>query len=343
MVEQHPDAAQRSVGVRDVAALARVSPTTVSNVLSGNRPVAAATRDRVRRAIDELGYRPNLSARNLRLRRAGLIALAVPEIDVPYFAELVRLVVQAARRRGYTVLIDQTEGDPEAERFVLGGMNPGMVDGILFSPLRTDRAEFEQRRDRTPLVLLGERITGPGIDHVGIDNVAAAAAATRQLADQGRRRIAALGHQTNSGTAVLRTRGYRQALDRAGLPYDEDLVVVTRGYHRTDGAGAVRQLLERGDRPDALFCYNDLIALGALRALHEAGLRVPEDVAVVGFDDIDDGRYSIPTLSTVAPDKAGIAEAALDLLLARIADPAAGPSQLTVPYTLEVRESSQPH
>lgn len=342
MVEQQSDAEQRIVSVRDVAALARVSPTTVSNVLSGNRPVATATQDRVRQAIEELGYRPNLSARNLRLRRAGLIALAVPEIDVPYFAELVRLVVQSARRRGYTVLIDQTEGDAEAERFVLGGMNPGMVDGILFSPLRTDRAEFEQRRDRTPLVLLGERITGRGIDHVGIDNVAAAAEATRHLAEQGRRRIAALGHQNRSGTAALRTEGYRQALDEAGLPYEEDLVVVTRGYHRTDGAGAVRHLLGHGEPPDALFCYNDLIALGALRALHEAGLRVPEDVAVVGFDDIDDGRYSTPTLSTVAPDKAGIAEASLDLLLARISDPAAEPSQLTVPYTLEVRESSRP-
>ncbi|MFC7618941.1 LacI family DNA-binding transcriptional regulator [Microlunatus sp. GCM10028923] len=342
MVDQQSDTEHRSASVRDVAALARVSPTTVSNVLSGNRPVATATRDRVRQAIDELGYRPNLSARNLRLRRGGLIALAVPEIDVPYFAELVRLVVQAARRRGYTVLIDQTEGDADAERFVLGGMNPGMVDGILFSPLRTDRAEFEQRRDRTPLVLLGERITGRGIDHVGIDNVAAATAATRHLADQGRRRIAALGHRTETGTAALRSEGYRQALDQAGLPYDEDLVVITHGYHRTNGAMAVRQLLQQGDPPDALFCYNDLLALGALRALHEAGLRVPEDVAVVGFDDIDDGHYSIPTLSTIAPDKARIAESSLDLLLARMADPAAGPSQVTVPYTLEVRESSRP-
>src|SRR5213593_1671824 len=115
MAKQRSGATVGPVGVREVAALAQVSPTTVSNVLSGNRPVSTATQERVRWAIDKLGYRPNLSARNLRLRRGGLIALAVPEIDVPYFAERVRHVVQAARKRGYTVLIDQTEGDPEAE------------------------------------------------------------------------------------------------------------------------------------------------------------------------------------------------------------------------------------
>lgn len=338
--ERDPRRGGGAVSVRDVAALAQVSPTTVSNVLSGNRPVSVATRERVSRAIEQLGYRPNLSARNLRLRRAGLIALAVPEIDVPYFAELVRLIVQAARKRGHTVLIDQTEGDAEAERFLLGGMNPGMVDGVLFSPLRIGRAELEQRRDRTPLVLLGELITGPGVDHVGIDNVAAAAAATRHLIDLGRRRIAAIGQQATGGTAALRTQGYAEALRSAGIGFDEALVAATKTYHRADGAAAMRELLGRGEPPDAVFCYTDLLALGALRVLHEHGLRVPEDVAVIGFDDIDDGRYSTPSLSTVAPDKAAIATAALDLLLHRIENPTAEPRQLVIGHTLEVREST---
>jgi DNA-binding LacI/PurR family transcriptional regulator len=343
MAKQRSGAAVGPVGVREVAALAQVSPTTVSNVLSGNRPVSTATQERVRWAIDKLGYRPNLSARNLRLRRGGLIGLAVPEIDVPYFAELVRHVVKAARKRGYTVLIDQTEGDPEAERFVVGGMNPGMVDGILFSPLKTGRADFDAHRDATPMVLLGELITGPGVDHVGIDNVAAAAAATRHLIDQGRRRIAALGHQrVREGTAPQRTSGYRKALRAAGLAYDPSLVIATDGFHRADGAQAMQELLDRGAPLDAIFCYNDLIALGAMRVLRDHGLRVPEDVAVIGFDDIDDGRYSTPSLSTVAPDKAGIAAAALDLLQDRIRDGAGSPRQLVVDYSLEIRESSAP-
>lgn len=314
----------------------------MSNVLSGNRRVSEETRDRVHWAIEQLGYRPNLSARNLRLNRTGLIAVAVPEIDIPYFAELIRHVVQVAREHHYTVLIDQTEGRLEAEGFVLNGMNRGMVDGILFSPLGITRAEYENRRDDTPLVLLGERILGRGIDHVGVDNVAAAADATRHLIDRGRLRIAAIGHQSprGGGTAPQRTRGYRKALQASGLPYDPDLVIQTRHYHRLDGARAMAELLDREDPPDAIFCYSDLIALGALHTLHERGLRVPDDIAVIGIDDIDDGRYSKPTLTTISPNKAAIARTAVELLLERIGTGAAGPRQIVIPHTLEIRQSS---
>lgn len=337
-----PPSQLRAIGVRDVAALARVSPTTVSNVLSGNRPVSAATRERVHWAIEQLGYRPNLSARNLRLRRTGLIAVAVPEIDVPYFAELIRHVVQAARANGYTVLIDQTEGRKEAERFVLSAMHPGMVDGILFSPLGINRSEYENRRGTTPIVLLGERITGTGIDHVAIDNVAAAADATGHLIRQGRRRIAAIGHQDprGGGTAPPRTEGYRQALQAAGIPYDPSLVVHTPRYRRHDGAVAMAEILGSGARPDGIFCYTDLLALGAIHTLHERGLRVPDDVAVVGIDDVEDSRYSTPTLTTIAPDKAAIARTALGLLLDRIADRARAPRQVVVAHTLKIRRSA---
>ncbi|WP_419992589.1 LacI family DNA-binding transcriptional regulator [Streptomyces boninensis] len=332
-----------NIGIRQVAALAQVSATTVSNVLSGNRPVSDATRERVNWAIDRLGYRPNLSARNLRLRRSGLIAMAVPEIDRPYFAELIRHVVLAARERDYTVLIDQTSGELDAERFVLGGLHPGMVDGIIFSPLGIQRSEYEAERGGTPLVLLGEQITGPGVDHVGIDATAAAADATTHLLKQGRRRIAAIGHQEPAGgvgTAPLRTGGYRQALEAAGVPYDPALVVPARQYLRQDGARAMAALLDRGERPDAVFCYTDLMALGAIHVLHERGLRVPEDVAVVGHDDIDEGRYSHPTLTTVSPDKEAIARAALDVLFDRITEGTREPRQVVIPHTLTVRGSA---
>lgn len=334
--------ADPAVGVRDVAALARVSPTTVSNVLSGNRRVSETTQERVRWAIEQLGYRPNVSARNLRLSRTGLIAIAVPEIDVPYFAELVRHVVQCSREFGYTVLVDQTEGRGEGEHFVIDGMNRGMVDGILFSPLGINRSVFDQRTDTTPLVLLGERILGSGIDHVGIDNVAAAADATAHLVDGGRRRIAAIGHQKppGGGTATQRTKGYRQALRSAGLPYDPTLVVQTRNYHRSDGAAAMAELLDRGQRPDGVFCYTDLLAVGALHTLHERGLRVPDDVAVIGMDAIDDGNYTTPTLSTISPNKPAIAREAVQLLFERIGDRSGQPRQIVVPHHIEVRQSS---
>ncbi|MCL3862141.1 LacI family DNA-binding transcriptional regulator [Actinotalea sp. K2] len=331
-----------AVGVRDVAALARVSPTTVSNALSGNRPVSSSTRERVVWAVEQLGYRPNISAQNLRGRRTGLIGVAVPEIDVPYFAELIRHVVDASRQRGYTVLIDQTEGRLEAERFVLNGMNPGMVDGILFSPLSVDRTECETRRDRTPLVLLGERVSGHGVDHVAIDNVAAAADATNHLIRRGCHRIAAIGYQEShgGGTAPQRTQGYRTALRAADLTFDPVLVRHTDRYHRRDGEQAMMELLDSSGDPDAVFCYSDLLALGAIHALHDRGLRVPEDVAVIGIDDIDEGRYSTPTLTTVAPDKVAIANAAVELLFDQIAGTAQAPRQVVAPHTVEVRRSA---
>jgi DNA-binding LacI/PurR family transcriptional regulator len=182
--------------LKDVAALAGVSVKTVSNVVNGYVHVSATTRERVQAAIDELGYRPNATARSLRSGRSGVLALAVPELGVPYFAELASLVVDAAATHGYTVLIDQTAGAKDRELVVLGGIRHHLVDGVLFSPLALGVAELRRRTDATPMVLLGERgLRGP-TDHVGIDNIRAAREATRHLAERGCRRIAAIGVQS---------------------------------------------------------------------------------------------------------------------------------------------------
>src|SRR6478735_8781871 len=212
--------------LRDVAAAAGVSVKTVSNVVHGYAHVADDTRLRVQRAIDELRYRPNLSARNLRRGRSGLVALAVPELELPYFAELANHVVRAAEARGWTVLIDQTDGTREREDLVLGGIRAHLIDGVIFNPLASGRRELERRTDQTPLVLLGERVYGGPVDHVSIDNVAAAHEVVAHLVGLGRTRIAAIGEQRrrSAGTARLRLRGYTQALKANGLPLDPDLV-----------------------------------------------------------------------------------------------------------------------
>jgi DNA-binding LacI/PurR family transcriptional regulator len=315
---------------------------TVSNVVNGYQHVRPATRARVEQAIAELNYRPNLSARNLRKGRTGVIALAVPELDIPYFAELARHVVTAAAERGWTVLIDQTGGSREQERAAASGIGDHLIDGLIFSPLALT-AEDLTGLDGTPMVLLGERVDHGPADHVMIDNVAAAREITAHLAGLGRRRIAAIGSQrtVEGASARLRLAGYRAALTDAGLGYDERLVAPAPVWHRADGATAMRDLLASGVRPDAVFCFNDTLALGALRALHEHGLRVPEDVAVAGFDDIEDGRFSIPTLSTIAPDKERIGRLAVELLVGRLeSDRDAPPRTVTAPYRLELREST---
>jgi LacI family repressor for deo operon, udp, cdd, tsx, nupC, and nupG len=331
--------------LRDVAERAGVSIRTVSNVVNGYARVTESTKVRVQAAIDELGYRPNLMARNLKQGRSRIIALVVPALDVPYFAELVRLIIGEARARGYAVLIDQTDGDVERERELITQASGAVsFDGVIVSPLALTAADLEpSRRSSVPILLLGEKIFDSAADHVAIDNVAAAREATAHLIALGRRRIGAIGVQQDptDGTAVLRTRGYREAFAQAGMEVEESLMVSTPHYERKHGAAAMAKLLDQGDPPDAVFCFSDLLALGAMRVALSRGLRIPQDLALAGFDDIEDGRYSTPPLTTIAPDKRHLARAAVERILARIGSHGGDePVEITSPHRLVVREST---
>jgi DNA-binding LacI/PurR family transcriptional regulator len=329
--------------LKDVARLAGVSPKTVSNVIHGYAHVTEETRGRVQRALDELNYRPNLSARHLRAGRSGVIALALPELGIPYFAELADWVIRAAEAHGWTVLIDQTGGLAERERLVTAGIRDQLIDGLILSPLALGREDLQRRTDDTPMVLLGERIHDGPADHVAIDNVAAAKAATGHLVALGRRRIAAIGDQRDAGpgTAWLRLAGFTGALRDAGLALDRRLVMPAPSYHRQDGAAAMTRLLDLEQPPDAVFCFNDLLAFGAIRAILSRGLRIPGDVAVVGFDDIEEGRFSTPTLTTIGPDKQQIAHLAVSLLHERLnSGRKLPPRELQADFSLMVREST---
>ncbi|MEV5612734.1 LacI family DNA-binding transcriptional regulator [Streptomyces sp. NPDC052225] len=329
--------------IKDVAEYAGVSPKTVSNVINNFEHVSDRTREAVQEAIDALGYRVNMAGRQLRQGRTGMITLAVPELDVAYFSELAKHVMTEADRRGQTVLLHQTGGVRERELAALHGFDAQFTDGVILSPLALHPRDLATRDRRLPVVLLGERPAEGSTDHVAIDNVAAAREATRHLLARGRRRIAVVGGSVRGrqGTDRLRTEGYREALKEAGVPFDADLVVPVDAYHWRDGARAAGALLDEGPRPDALLCLNDHLALGALRSLHERELHVPGDLDVVGFDDIEASRFSVPSLTTIAPDKTEIARAAVALLLDRIDESAHGPLQdHVVGHELIVREST---
>jgi DNA-binding LacI/PurR family transcriptional regulator len=241
------------------------------------------------------------------------------------------------------VVIDQTDGDVDEERqLVLAGDRSQLFDGLIFSPLSLSAQDLQQRTDGAPIVLLGEHVDKVPFDHIVIDNVAAAMAATEHLIAVGRKRIAAIGDQPffSGETAQYRTRGYRQAIEAAGRRYDPDLVIRADRFHRRDGAAAMATLLERKRPPDAVFCYNDLLAFGAMRTVLSAGLRVPADVAIVGFDDIEEGRYTTPTLTTISPDKGQIARLAVQALLRRLDGKAGRPRTRLARFSLEVREST---
>ncbi|WP_291054377.1 LacI family DNA-binding transcriptional regulator [Herbiconiux sp.] len=332
--------------LRDVAERASVSIRTVSNVVSGYEHVSDRMRARVLKAIDELDYRPNLVARTLRTGRTGVLALVVPEIDVPYFSQLARDVINAAGELGYRVMIDQTGHDHQRERELLtGGDRTMLFDGILFSPLVT-KAELREMNSESgmPLVLLGEHDFDGRFDHVAIDNVQAAYDAVRHLAESGRTRIGALGTQPaeDYATPQQRSAGYRQALSDSGLDFVPELTRPAAHYSRAEGYEAARELLAADEAPDAIFCYSDLLAMGAMRAVFDTGLRVPDDIAIVGIDDIEEGRFSRPSLSTVSLDTPFIAAQAVSRIVERIDDPNREAVEVVAPHRLIVRESSAP-
>lgn len=306
--------------MQDVARLAGVSAKTVSNVVNDQPHVSAATREKVRRAIDKLGYELNITARNLRKGRTGIIGLALPELKLPYFAELADSVIQEAERVGLRVLIEQTNSDRNREVDVLHGPRRFMTDGLIFSPLALGQDDIALFKVDFPVVLLGERVFGSTNDHITMSNVEAARAATHHLIERGRRRIAVVGAHPGEqvGSAALRERGYREALADAGITVDESLVRATGLWHRNTGADTTDELIDDGVEFDAVFALNDTLALGVLHSLHAHRLTVPDDVAVIGFDDIEDAAYSRPTLSSVAPGREQIARSAVDLLQLRI-------------------------
>lgn len=338
--------------MHDVAKLAGVSIKTVSNVLSGYPYVRDSTREKVLAAVAHLGYRMNISARNLRAGRTGIIALAVPELSLPYFAELADAVIRAAEERSWTVLVEQTGALREREIAVLSGSRKHLVDGLIFAPQAVGADDIDHLRGDFPIVLIGERIFPGPVDNVTMSNVEAARSATRHLLDLGRRQIAVIGaHPGESdGTASLRLEGYLAALRGLGIEPAEELIAPAGLWHRAEGAAAMRALLESGAPIDGVFCFNDTLALGAMHVLLRHGIRIPDDVAIMGFDDIEEARFSMPPLSSVEPGRDQIARTAVALLTEQITtrsrtkpgESQGGPEhrQVIAQFTIRVREST---
>lgn len=333
-----------AVTLRDVAARAGVSARTVSNVVNDYPYVSHEMRVKVQAALDELDYEPNLLARSLKRGRTGIINLLLPKIAVPYFSELAHEVVERATDLGLTVLIDETGGEAQRELALLDvATRSRWVDGVLLSPLGLDNEALAGlRASSIPVVLLGERAGKATHDHVGIDNEQAARDATHHLLSSGRNRVGAVGGPAGLSdmTSRLRLKGYRAALRAEGRSKGEDLYARSPDYTRGAAAAAVGGLLDRGKAPDALVCFSAEMAVGALRELYLRGVAVPSEVSIVAFDDVEECRFSTPSLTSIGPDKATVAGAALDLLMERVGGSQAEPRDLTIEHRLVVREST---
>jgi DNA-binding LacI/PurR family transcriptional regulator len=258
-----------------------------------------------------------------RATRTGLIALAVPHLEEPYFAELGSRLVRGADERGLAVLIVQSEGDHAREVDVANGVGLPPVDGLIHIPRSLTVADLTRRTAPGPLVLLGEHIQVSPFTHITIDNRAAARTATEHLLTVGYRKIAFIGRRDSrpSDAADRRHAGYLEALDAAGVRIDPALTAQVDAFTSDEGERVAAQVVSSVPDLDGIVCSNDSIALGALAALHAAGRRVPDDVAVIGIDDIRAARFAVPALSTIAPDHEQLVDAAFTELERQLTSP----------------------
>ncbi|HEU5485826.1 MAG TPA: substrate-binding domain-containing protein, partial [Microlunatus sp.] len=250
-------------------------------------------------------------------------------------------LIAAAAPRGYTVVMDETGGKVEREEQAARGYPGHGIDGVIYSPLALNPQLLADMSRNTPMVLLGEPLPNSSADYVAIDNPRSATEVVDHLVSQGRNRFAYLGGQPEMypGVGEQRALAVARRLADHGLPHD-DLVITTGRFRRTEGSRRTHDNLARLRRRDALVCASDLLALGAIHALHRAGIRVPDDIAVVGWDNIEDGAFANPSLSTVAPDLTALAEKAMDALITRIDGDRSESRTFVVPHELVVRQSS---
>lgn len=330
--------------MKDVAELAGVSPKTVSNVLTGAAGVRQQTRAKVESAMAELDFVPNLSARGLRNGRSGVVGFALPDVGSAFSASITHEMLEAAHERGLMIQVEETAAEPEREYDLVSRARTHQVDGLILNPVRLEDSVVEHVGHLPPVVLIGE-VEQHRTDRVFINSPVAARLSAQHMIQQGARRVAVLGGSQaaatdSKATMGQRLQGYVDGLREHGLPTPEELQVEVIEWTVEGGARGMQELLDREVAFDAVIAFTDSIAMGALHVLHSAGIRVPEDVLISGFDDVQHAAYTWPPLTTVRFDHHHYVREAMDLLAERIADRSIGPRAVEIPHGLTVRRSS---
>lgn len=328
--------------LRDVAKQAGVSVSSVSNYLNGYPYMRKGIKEQIAIAIDELGYVANVTARNLKSGRTGLLSLSIPDLNQIYFAELAEEVIKAGREYGFRVIVESTGNDKERELASIQSMKDGRSDGLILSPVKMTDLDLAAFKGDYPIVLLGERIFQADMPHVVIKNTEAAECATELLIQAGCKRIAIVGGSTQNvpSSRLLRTQGYINALKKHGYPIDTSLIRETNEWTSFEASYAVQQMFSEGNVPDGIFAANDLLALGVLNKLKELNVKVPNDVKVIGFDNITESTYMFPSLTTIDPGRDRIARTAVQLVNEQIESGRRGSRhQILVDFNVVYRES----
>jgi LacI family transcriptional regulator len=326
--------------IRDVAARAGVSVTTVSHTLNGTRFVSEAARAKVHEAAHALGYVPSEIARGLKHNTTRTLGMLVPNNSNPYFAEIIRGVEHHCYGAGYSLLLCNSNDDAQRQTDHLRVLAERRVDGIVLVASGDDDDIVDCCKDlRLPLVLVDREIDSIAVDLIEVDHAAGGELATAHLLALGHARVACIVGPADLRPSQQREAGWRRALQRAGITPRPD--EIARGdFGPQSGAAAMQQLLRSAHPPTAVFVCNDMMAIGALHAAHEAGVDVPRQLSVVGFDDIELAAYTSPPLTTVAQPKDAIGSGAAGLLLERLRDGRTAPRRSILQPELQLRAST---
>jgi LacI family transcriptional regulator len=333
------------VRISDVASAAGVSIATVSASLNDveSARISADTRARVRAVADRLGYVPNRLAQGLRVQRSGTIGFVGDTVaTTPYAVEMILGALEAARAADRVVLLMNTEGHRDLESRELATLLQHQVDGVLYATMFHRRVEVPAALSDTPVVLVDAESADPEVSSVVPDEVAGAVMAVGELLEHGHRRIGYINNPEPILAASGRLEGYMTALGQAGIDVDPTLIVAAPSSGPEGGYRAARQLLELPERPTALFCFRDLMAMGAYQAAMEAGLRIPQDLSVVGFDNMEFAAGLFPGLTTVALPHSGMGSWGVQQLLALIESPTRTAEQVKLSGQLIRRRSVAP-
>lgn len=324
----------------DVAKRAKVSQATVSAVMNKSRYVSPAVVERVQAAISELGYQPNAAARTLRTGRSGVIGLVVPSIVSPYWSSFVRSVSRVATERGLSLIIAESDEDDETERLRLTMLLERQIDGVLLATRSGANRDFiaSISKGTKPLVLVDSHLDGVPVDSIRVDDEDGTYQAVKHLLGHGRRRIGLINLPEQRFGAHGRLAGYRRALEEQGITVDAGLLRPA-GFSELDGFHATQALLALPEPPDALLVGTHLMTIGALHAASEAGIRVPQDFALIGFDDTPWAQWTTPPLSLVDDPRDDLGARAVSAVLRRLERPQARPLRQILPTRLVLRRS----
>lgn len=325
------------ISIREVAAAARVSVATISRVLNGKGPIHPDTRQRVLEVVADLGYVPHSGARSLSTRQTSSVGVILPDVYGEFFSELIRGIDQAAKRAGYHVLVSGSHSDPAEVDALLRALH-GRVDGLIVMASMRNAGAI-RIPPGVPAIFLGDPPSQGGHPSIRIDNAGGARAVAEHLLDLGHRRIAVISGPAENSDAEARLLGFRAALAARGLDLEPELLA-QGDFREESGRAAAQALAALEERPTAIFATNDAMAIGCLSALREAGLSVPGDIAIAGFDDVPIARYLSPPLTSVRVAIAEMGERAMARLLAGLEGRGAEPLEETIPAALVARAST---